>query len=110
MRALAITKEGKISESETLKLRRYLLGLALIAARIQKEEYDLRIGCLLRCAKLSSQIVYGSGKTEEEFNWSRRNIFEYALAASQEFGISERREVLFDEKLALKATPAKPED
>ncbi len=110
LRALAVTKEGKISESETLTLRRYLLGLALIAARIQKEEYDLRIGCLLRCTKLSSQIVYGSGKTDEEFNWSRRNIFEFALAASKEFGVSEKREVLFDENLALKATPAKTEE
>src|SRR5262245_14518768 len=50
LRALAVAKEGRIDEQETLKLRRYILGLALVAARAQTN-YELREGCLLRCVQ-----------------------------------------------------------
>ncbi len=46
LRALAVVKGDKTDEGETLKLRRYLLGLALVAGRAQ-ESYNLRQGCSL---------------------------------------------------------------
>jgi CRISPR-associated protein Csb1 len=98
LRALAVTREGKIAEAETLKLRRYILGLALVAARVQTN-YDLREGCLLRCVQSEANLVYtdGDGKS---FAWNQRDAHAYAKEAAQEFGVGESREFSFDAKAA----------
>jgi CRISPR-associated protein Csb1 len=98
LRALAVTKEGKIDESETLKLRRYVLGLALVAARIQTN-YELREGCLLRSVQSEFHLIYTDSENKP-FQWDRRDAFTYAQQAAKEFGVGEAKSVDFDVKAA----------
>lgn len=98
LRALAVTNEGKIDEDETLKLRRYVLGLALVAARAQTN-YDLREGCLLRCQKAQAQLVYTS-RESEPFTLEVKSALPFAQAAAAAFGVGESKEVAFDAKAA----------
>jgi CRISPR-associated protein Csb1 len=100
LRALAVTKEGKIDEPETLKLRRYILGLALVAARVQTN-YELREGCLLRCVQSEFHLIY-TDTENKPFQWDRREAFAYTQQAAQEFGVGEGKSVDFD----VKATKA----
>jgi CRISPR-associated protein Csb1 len=96
LRALAITSAGKINESETLKLRRYILGLALVAARVQTN-YNLREGCLLRCVQAQAQWVYTNGESKP-FEWDRRDVLAFAQQAADDFGIGSDKTVDFDVK------------
>ncbi len=100
LRALAVTKEGKIDKPETLKLRRYILGLALVAARAQTN-YELREGCLLRCVQSAFHLIYTDSENKP-FQWDRKEAFTYAQQAAQEFGVGEGKSVDFD----VKATKA----
>ncbi len=75
-----------IDGDETLKLRRYILGLALVAARSQAN-YALREGCLLVCTgEPKAGLVYSNSKSED-FDWDLRQCFFYAQEAAKEFGI-----------------------
>jgi hypothetical protein len=68
-------------------LRRYLLGLALVAATGQAA-YDLRQGCLLvrkEGSNVDSRKVLPSG-TREDFPWDLGAAFEYAQATAKDFG------------------------
>lgn len=98
LRALAVTKDGKIDVDETLKLRRYLLGLALVAARAQTS-YDLREGCLLRCQSEQAQLVY-TNRPSQPFAFDARTAFSYAKKAAETFGVGDPQEVGFDAKAA----------
>jgi hypothetical protein len=82
LRALAVTKEGQIDEAETLKLRRYLLGLALVAARVQ--------------------TVY-THRDDKAFNLSLRDAFDYAQQSAATFGVGANKEVGFDAKATVEA-------
>lgn len=108
LRALAVTDEnGEINEEETMTLRRYLLGLALIAARCQTN-YNLREGCLLVRAEEESQAVYSDGN-RSNFDWNLSSAFDFAQTAAQDFGVNfERREIQFEvPKLKAKLETAK---
>lgn len=96
LRALAVTDAGKIDEPQTLKLRRYILGLALVAARAQTN-YVLREGCLLRCVESEFSLIH-TGSDNKPFQWDRKEAFTYAQRAAQEFGVGEGRSVDFDVK------------
>jgi len=96
LRALAITNEGKIDEAETLKLRRYVLSLALVAARAQTN-YNLREGCLLRCVQSQAQWVFTDGESKP-FEWNRLDILAYAQQAASDFGVGSDKTVGFDVK------------
>ncbi|MGE0129721.1 MAG: type I-U CRISPR-associated RAMP protein Csb1/Cas7u [Blastocatellales bacterium] len=98
LRALGVIKDGKIDEDETLKLRRYLLGLALVAARAQTS-YDLREGCLLRCQSEQAQLVY-TNRASQPFAFDVRAAFGYAKKAAETFGVGDSQEVGFDAKAA----------
>jgi len=98
LRALAVTKDGEIDEAETLKLRRYILGLALVAARAQTN-YDLREGCLLRCVQTQAQLIYSNNESEP-FEWEHGDVYAYAKETAREFGVGSPREVRFDAKAA----------
>ena len=104
LRALAVTKGGEIDETETLKLRRYILGLALVAARVQTN-YDLREGCLLRCVQTQGQLVYSNNESEP-FEWGHGDVYAYAKEAAREFGVGSPREVRFDAKAASEGVEA----
>jgi CRISPR-associated protein Csb1 len=79
------------TDDESLRLRRYLLGLALVAATCQAS-YDLRQGCLLVLKQgkhgsgFESQMVLPSGK-RDEFAWVFEEALEYATEAAKDFGI-----------------------
>ncbi|HEX7315788.1 MAG TPA: type I-U CRISPR-associated RAMP protein Csb1/Cas7u [Pyrinomonadaceae bacterium] len=104
LRALAVTKGSEIDEAETLKLRRYILGLALVAARVQTN-YDLREGCLLRCVQTQAQLVYSNNKSGP-FDWEHGDVYAYAKEVAQEFGVGSSREVRFDVKAAREGVEA----
>jgi CRISPR-associated protein Csb1 len=99
LRALAVTDEqGEIKEDETMKLRRYLLGLALIAARCQTS-YNLREGCLLTRVSETAAAVYSDGK-RPAFKWDMKEVWEYAQAAAHDFDATlhsrQPREIQFE--------------
>jgi CRISPR-associated protein Csb1 len=98
LRALAVTKNGDIDTAATLQLRRYLLGLALVAARAQTN-YDLREGCLLRCQKAQAHLVY-TNSDRQPFTFDVRSALAYAQQAAAVFGVGESKEVGFDAKAA----------
>lgn len=101
LRALAILKEGQVDEMETLKLRRYILGLALVASCAQTN-YNLREGCLLRCVQSQSLWVYTNNESKP-FDWDRKNILAYAQQAATDFGVGEGKTVGFDVKAMKEA-------
>jgi CRISPR-associated protein Csb1 len=99
LRALAVT-DGKdeINEAETMKLRRYLLGLALVAARCQTS-YNLREGCLLTRVSEKAAAVYSDGK-RTDFDWGLKEVWDYAQAAAMDFDATlqsrQPREIQFE--------------
>lgn len=107
LRALAITNEGQIDETRTLGLRRYLLGLALVAARAQAN-YNLREGCLLRCTQVQAQWIY-TNSNSKAFEWDRREILAYAEQAAHDFGVGESKTVGFDVKTMREGVKAAKE-
>ena len=88
LRALAVTADAGLLEPESLKLRRYILGLALVAGRAQAS-YNLRQGCLLAAKKgalQGAELVFPDG-TREPFSWEIGTAFEFAKLAAEEFGM-----------------------
>ena len=101
LRSLAVTTDSGIDEEATLRLRRYILGLSLVAGRVQPD-YDLREGCLLHTVATISQLVFANGK-KEPFPWEIAEAFRFASSASGEFGVGPAREARFDPHSAQKA-------
>jgi CRISPR-associated protein Csb1 len=88
LRSVAVTKAGKIDAPETLKLRRYLLGLSLVAGRVQNA-YNLRQGCLLvpvADPAPAAQVVLPSGQ-RQPFAWEFSTSFDFAQAAAKDYGV-----------------------
>jgi CRISPR-associated protein Csb1 len=88
LRSVAVTKAGKIDAPETLKLRRYLLGLSLVAGRVQNA-YNLRQGCLLVPVPEpapAAQVVLPSGQ-RQTFAWELGPSFDFAQAAAKDYGL-----------------------
>ena len=86
LRALAVIEKGELNTAETLKLRRYILGLSLVAA-IAQPDYNLRAGCLLvgdpdKATK--AQVVTPDGK-RVAFEWDAETIIAYANAVAADF-------------------------
>lgn len=103
----AIRAMGTTDDAGTLKLRRYLLGLALVAFTAPTE-MNLRQGCLLvrnPDRKPDWKIVRHDG-TSEAFQLTHKEALEFAHAAAKDFSIAEPRTVAFDTK-RLKNTVAK---
>ena len=86
LRALAVTEKGEVLAEETLKLRRYLLGLSLVAA-IAQTDYNLRAGCLLvsRPKEPPKASVVTPDGNRAPFAWDAETILAYAEAAAAEF-------------------------
>lgn len=75
-------------EPESLKLRRYLLGLALVAGRAQAS-FNLRQGCLLVAKKgalQAAELVFPDG-TRKPFDWEIGTAFDFAKLAAEDFGM-----------------------
>lgn len=108
LRALAVTKNGVIHEEDTLKLRRYILGLAFVAARVQTN-YDLREGCLLRCTQSQAHLVY-STDNNKPFDWNQAHLYGYAKQVAEEFGVGTPKQVDFDVEKMKEAASKKKTD
>lgn len=102
--ALRSLAAGANSKDETLALRRYVLGLALVSLTAPQELF-LREGCQLipdieRPAEW--QIVCHDGK-RDPIELPHAETLAYAEAAAEDFGVGDPREAVFDTKTALAA-------
>jgi CRISPR-associated protein Csb1 len=103
LRRLAVlAANGALSTDQTQTLRRYILGLALVALMATQETY-LRQGCNLVPAdegkSRTFEIVHSSGK-REPCQLTHDDAKKYAQVAAQAFGAGGNRQVAFDKKLA----------
>jgi len=82
-------------------LRRYLLGLALIAGGEPLDPF-LRQGCILvpDTERPAVWTVVGRDGSRSAVEWDTKAAVEYAKAAAKGWGIAEGREVKFDPKRA----------
>jgi CRISPR-associated protein Csb1 len=97
LRALAVPSVEGINEADTLKLRRYIFGLCLIAGRAQLN-YNLRQGCLLVLkagTQPVAQLVYPSGE-RRPFTWDLKAALEFTESAARDFGVADGGEYHFD--------------
>ena len=113
LRTLGVLKDGhKLNEEETKKLRRYILGLALVALT-KPMSHNLRQGCLLvgiENKPAEWRLVQASGK-REPFPVLHEEAMAYAKAAADEFGV--KRDPIkgrFDPKLVKQATDEKAKE
>jgi CRISPR-associated protein Csb1 len=100
--ALRLLNAGS-DETRTLALRRYILGLALLAFTFRPSGY-LRQGCNLvidtsRAGELTE--VYGDGRRIPS-NLAHEDLLDYAKQTAAAFGIGPDRNVEFDKTLAKK--------
>lgn len=108
----ALRAIGGASSDQTEQLRRYVLGLALVAA-FNPSDLFLRQGCLLvrdrdASKPIDCELVFRDGRREPvtiEFADAKS----YAFQAAEAFGVGENKSVAFD-PAAAKASLAKPED
>ena len=111
LRRLAVTEaDGKTSTDRTMALRRYILGLSLVALTAPQESY-LRQGCNLVPdidAPRQFNIVNTDG-SRPEVSVSHDDAKKFATAAANAFGIGSNREEQFNASLAEKTAEGKPE-
>ncbi len=114
--ALRLLSAGSDVE-KTLALRRYILGLSLIAFTSNSSTY-LRQGCNLVPTEKPRvfNLVHSDGKREPQ-KLTPADALKYASATAKAFGVEKGKEVMFDPKLAtadiagegdVKATRKKP--
>ncbi len=89
-------------------LRRYILGLCLVAATAPIDGF-LRAGCLLTPDPDNQDIWRSVARNGERtpVELTEQIAFEYAREAANRFGVGESRNVAFDKKLAAADTKAK---
>lgn len=93
-------------QEETMKLRRYLFGLALIGGVCQTN-YALRQGChLIRKGEPEISIVYANGTRIRDFTWDLSEAYKYAKDAAEEFGVEKYEKGSFDKAAAKQAKDA----
>lgn len=102
LRLLAVREaNGTMNTDRTKELRRYILGLALVALTAPQSAY-LRQGCNLVPdidQPRESTLVHGDGK-REKFEVSHADTVEFAKAAAKAFKVGAGETVDFDPKLA----------
>lgn len=88
-------------------LRRYILGLAVVAATAPMDGF-LRAGCLLTLDPENPGVWNAVSRTGERsaLELSETSAFEYAKVVAKEFGVGQSRRVDFDKNLAKR--DAKP--
>ncbi|HMO35579.1 MAG TPA: type I-U CRISPR-associated RAMP protein Csb1/Cas7u [Gemmatales bacterium] len=94
--AIRLLHAGK-DEEKTLALRRYILGLALVAFTYSSSGY-LRQGCILvlNPEKPRELVeVYPSGE-RKSFDLEHSDALQYALATASAFGVGSNQTVPFD--------------
>lgn len=102
LRLLAVREAtGTLSTDRTLALRRYILGLSLVAFTSNASTY-LRQGCNLVPSEKPREfnLVHSDG-TREPQKLTPADVLKFATAAAKAFGVEKGKEVVFDTKLAL---------
>jgi CRISPR-associated protein Csb1 len=98
-------------EKKTLALRRYILGLALVAVMTCKRRgyYNLRSGCHLFPKKVSPKLEVEILPGREALTLTRAEVLTYAQKAAADFGINETltKKFTFNEVLAREQAAAK---
>ncbi len=104
LRLLAVREaNGTLSTDRTLALRRYILGLALVALTAPQSSY-LRQGCNLVPdvdKPREFKLVQSDGR-REELTLTHAAALGYAKAVAEAFGVGKSQTVEFDKKLAEK--------
>jgi len=93
--------------NQAVNLRRYILGLALVAATIESDPF-LRQGCLLvNDTKFTArwELVERNG-TVGPMDLEHDAALAYATSAARDFGVGENREVSFTPEMAQKQAKA----
>ncbi|MBA4192326.1 MAG: type I-U CRISPR-associated protein Cas7 [Planctomycetaceae bacterium] len=111
LRRLAVLEaDGTLSVDRTKSLRRYILGLSLVALTAPQDPY-LRQGCNLvpDTDKPREFKVVNLDGTRPDAKLSHEEALKYARAAAKEFKIGKNREEKFDASLAEKAGEVKME-
>lgn len=100
--ALRLLQAGDDAEG-TLSLRRYILGLSLVALTAPAQTY-LRQGCNLvpDIDHPRSVFLVNADGTRNELNIKHDEAIAYALLAAKVFGVGEGQSVKFDPSLAKK--------
>jgi CRISPR-associated protein Csb1 len=86
------------ADTDALPLRRYILGLSLVAFTAPQETF-LREGCQLVPdpeRKPQWWLMRHDGSREEEFTLSHEEALKYAEAAAEAFGVGPNREATFN--------------
>jgi len=102
LRLLAVRdSSGTLSTDRTLALRRYVLGLSLVAFMSNSSTY-LRQGCNLVLSEKPREfkLVRSDGMREPQ-TLTAADALKYATVAAGAFGVGAGKEVDFDSKLAL---------
>jgi CRISPR-associated protein Csb1 len=88
---------------QTLKLRRYVLGLSLVALTAPPQTY-LRQGCNLvpDIDNPRKTTIVNADGSREDFRLTHEQAIAFARLAAKEFGIGEAQSVKFDSDLAKK--------
>ena len=90
------------NDEKTLALRRYVLGLSLLAFTSNASTY-LRQGCNLVPSEAKPRefkLVHANGK-REVLAITKAEALKYATASAKAFGVEPGKEVVFDPKLAM---------
>ena len=104
LRQLAVREgagDGWMTSDRTKALRRYILGLSLVAFTSNASTY-LRQGCNLVPSEKPRvfNLVHSDGKREAQ-TLTPADALKYATAAAKAFKVAEGKEVTFDPKLAV---------
>jgi len=100
-------------EANQMKLRRYILGLSLVAfTYLDGKTLNLRQGCQLVADSgkpMTRTCVYADG-TEKPFAITDQEAITFAQAAAADFGVETGQEATFDPKMAKEALKASKEE
>jgi CRISPR-associated protein Csb1 len=108
---VALRALGGANAEETGKLRRYVLGLALVALLARSEQY-LREGCLLvptDARGAETQLVHRTGE-RTPLNLTEKAALEFARAAATEFVVGSSWTAIFDSDGVKQLATKKKED
>lgn len=112
LRRLAVLEaDGTLSTDRTLALRRYILGLALVAITAPQDSF-LRTGCNLvpNLDKPHEFVVVGVDGKRDPFALDHKHAINFAREAVEKFGIrTSDLEKEFSQSSAEKASQGKPE-
>lgn len=91
----------RLQGAERDALRRYVLGLSLVAATASQDPF-LRQGCLLvpDTDQAAGWVAVGRDGRREEVALTFEAALRYASHSAEEFGVGDSREVTFDKALA----------